>query len=440
MKWLAPLILCSSLSAQADLLQALQAYEKKDYQTAQAKFNELLPFGNELASFNLAVMALNGEGQPKDRIKALAYLMLAIELNHPDAAATFSQLSAKSTPAELAAAQQQFQQLQPQVVIAQYQSEMGADEVFSQPEPVKYAPPTYPRDAAIKGLSGYVTIRILVGRDGKIAAVDTLDAYPKKVFEKAAIAAMKKWRYQADGKLHVHQFQLTFALDNGLNLAKVDKMNQDYQLWDMAVAGSSQHQWVLGTLLQMATVKSGNQFIFDEKLPLSDKLELDFFKEQPKVTAAFEDFYGYAKVSVNEQGIITQVHTFQPDAKNKQPELLGLQLTGQVVAGQYNLLASPKQSTRSIRINRLQPAPISLSSRFWWSEAAKNGDPDAQRVMATFNKDWEQHLINQQDAEVMAWSGAKLLLAGKRQQGLQLLDQAIAKDYPLASVIKKHFI
>jgi hypothetical protein len=238
----------------------------------------------------------------------------------------------------------------------------------------------------------------------------------------------------------VHQLQLTFALDNGLNLAKVDKLIQDYQLWDMAVAGSSQHQWVLGTLLQMATVKSGNQFIFDEKLPLSDKLELDFFKEQPKVTAAFDDFYGYAKVSVNEQGIITQVHTFQPDAKNKQPELLGLQLTGHVVAGQYHLSASPTQPTRSIRINRLQPAPISLSSRFWWSEAAKNGDPDAQRVMATFNKDWEQHLINQQDAEAMAWAGTKLLLAGKRQQGLQLLDQAIAKNYPLASVLKKHLI
>jgi len=83
---------------------------------------------------------------------------------------------------------------------------------------------------------------------------------------------------------------------------------------------------------------------------------------------------------------------------------------------------------------------LTLSAKYWWSEAAKNGDPDAQRIMAAYHDDWEQYLLSQQHAEVMAWAGTRLLLEGQREQGLQLLDQAIAKNYPLATELKKQFL
>ena len=73
---LAASLLFSTL-AQADLLDALQHYDKKDYAKATAEFTELLPLGNEVAAFNLAVMFYKGEGATADPVKALAYFQLA---------------------------------------------------------------------------------------------------------------------------------------------------------------------------------------------------------------------------------------------------------------------------------------------------------------------------------------------------------------------------
>jgi hypothetical protein len=60
--------------------------------------------------------------------------------------------------------------------------------------------------------------------------------------------------------------------------------------------------------------------------------------------------------------------------------------------------------------------------------------------MAAYDTRWEQYLLEQQDAEVMAWAGSRLILEGQRQQGLALLDAAIAKSYPLAEELKKQLM
>lgn len=437
MRSLLPLLLTASLSCQADMLQALQAYQKQDFATAANKFTELLPLGNEVASFNLAAMALNGEGQPKNTSKALTYLMLAAELKHPQAEALLQKLSAEVPAAELQQAEQQFQQLQQHVKINPFEDEQDINQLL--PLPIKRIEPRYPLDAAMKGQFGYVTLRLLVDEAGKVAAVDTLDSFPKQVFEKSAIAALKQWRYQADGQKHIRKINLSFALEGGVNLRKVDKTIADYQLWDGAVAGVPQHQLVLGTLLEMVAIQSGNRPEFDASQPLSAQLDLSLFKPTPAPKAAIKGFYGYAKVSTDDKGIITQVHHFQPDVENEQPELIGQQLTGKVIAGQYSLYRHKFSRQPKINVRHLQQAPLTLSAKYWWSEAAKNGEPDAQRIMAAYHDDWEQFLLSQQHAEVMAWAGTRLLLEGQREQGLHLLDQAIAKNYPLATELKKQF-
>ena len=73
---------------------------------------------------------------------------------------------------------------------------------------------------------------------------------------------------------------------------------------------------------------------------------------------------------------------------------------------------------------------------FWWQQAAKNGDLDAQRVMAAYDPQWEQYLLAQQDGEVMAWAGTRMFLNGQRAQGIALLDKAIAKNYNLAEEMR----
>ena len=60
--------------------------------------------------------------------------------------------------------------------------------------------------------------------------------------------------------------------------------------------------------------------------------------------------------------------------------------------------------------------------------------------MAAYDKQWEQYLLNQKDAEVMAWAGTRLMLEGQHEQGLALLELAIAKNYAPAKELKQQFM
>ena len=81
-----------------------------------------------------------------------------------------------------------------------------------------------------------------------------------------------------------------------------------------------------------------------------------------------------------------------------------------------------------------------MSAMFWLEQAAKNGNLEAQRVMAASDSRWENYLLSQQDGEVMAWAGTRLILDGQREQGMQLLEQAIAKNYAPAKEMKQQFM
>ncbi|GGW66992.1 hypothetical protein [Alishewanella tabrizica] len=83
-KWfIAALLLCGY--AHADMLDALKAYENKDFTQAQQQFSALIPLGNEIAALNLGAMAYQGEGQAPNLSEALAYFMLAADLKHTQA-------------------------------------------------------------------------------------------------------------------------------------------------------------------------------------------------------------------------------------------------------------------------------------------------------------------------------------------------------------------
>ena len=58
------------------------------------------------------------------------------------------------------------------------------------------AQPVYPRAAAQKGIEGYVTIKYTVTASGSVKDVVVLDANPKNVFERSAIAAAKRFKYK----------------------------------------------------------------------------------------------------------------------------------------------------------------------------------------------------------------------------------------------------
>jgi len=54
----------------------------------------------------------------------------------------------------------------------------------------------YPIDAERDGITGYVVLRGLVERDGRVSRVEILDSNPSGVFDQAAKSAFAKWRFQ----------------------------------------------------------------------------------------------------------------------------------------------------------------------------------------------------------------------------------------------------
>lgn len=437
-KWLGLALLFSSL-VQADMLEALKAYEQKDYTVAAQQFAELLPLGNELAAFNLGVMAYKGEGQDIDLTSALAFFKLAAALKHPQAETLQAKIQAELNPEQLSQAEAQFVRLQTAVVIKSVSLEKSPEKVL--PEPLKRVTPDYPIGAARKGLIGYVTLRFLVDEAGQVTAIDTLDAYPEKVFNKSAIRAVKQWQYEATGAKHMFKVRLHYSLGDGITkVSGIEKLEQKHQLWQFAMAGAPQYQFVLGSLLSLLEIQSHNGFWFDPDLPLSAQPDFSIYENRAHLKADLEGFWGYAVVRVNQQGVITEQLRTEFDSKNTMKSLIGQKLEGKVEADVYRIYRHADQRSRSAYIVPSVNAPASMSAMFWLEQAAKNGNLEAQRVMAASDSRWENYLLSQQDGEVMAWAGTRLILEGQREQGMQLLEQAIAKNYAPAKEMKQQFM
>ncbi len=59
-----------------------------------------------------------------------------------------------------------------------------------------YVAPEYPRVAGLRRQEGWVDVEFSVTADGSTAAVVVADADPRQVFDRAAIEAVEKWRYE----------------------------------------------------------------------------------------------------------------------------------------------------------------------------------------------------------------------------------------------------
>jgi TonB family protein len=63
-------------------------------------------------------------------------------------------------------------------------------------ERTRYVPPEYPMEARQRGLSGAVELTFTVGADGRVSDVNVESATPPRVFDEAAVDAVRKWRYR----------------------------------------------------------------------------------------------------------------------------------------------------------------------------------------------------------------------------------------------------
>jgi len=63
------------------------------------------------------------------------------------------------------------------------------------PRPMRKIAPVYPRDAEDRGVTGFVQLRILIGKDGGVERIEVVSSSPRGVFDAAARDAVGQWRF-----------------------------------------------------------------------------------------------------------------------------------------------------------------------------------------------------------------------------------------------------
>lgn len=86
-------------------------------------------------------------------------------------------------------------------------------------QPIVRIEPRYPVQAARDGLQGWVRLSFSIMEDGSVGDVEVIEAEPRRVFDREAVRALRRWKYQpkiVDGRPQVQtglQVQLDFTLD-----------------------------------------------------------------------------------------------------------------------------------------------------------------------------------------------------------------------------------
>ena len=79
--------------------------------------------------------------------------------------------------------------------------------------------PAYPRRASERGVEGFVEVQFDIGRTGNVKSARVIRAEPPRVFNRAALAAIRRWKYkpQVVGGVAVEKknirVRLNFTLD-----------------------------------------------------------------------------------------------------------------------------------------------------------------------------------------------------------------------------------
>ena len=63
-------------------------------------------------------------------------------------------------------------------------------------EPIEFVSPRYPRAAVDNNTSGYVVMTFNINKQGYVTDIVVIESTPKGVFDKVAVQALSKWKYE----------------------------------------------------------------------------------------------------------------------------------------------------------------------------------------------------------------------------------------------------
>ncbi len=98
----------------------------------------------------------------------------------------------------------------------------GAADGAAQPTPLIQTAPEYPATALARGLQGYVVLEFKLSPYGNVEDPKVIDAQPDRIFNQAALTAIRRWRYPEAGAgegERTLQERLDFRIRNDLSTA-----------------------------------------------------------------------------------------------------------------------------------------------------------------------------------------------------------------------------
>lgn len=178
------------------LAEAYDAYVRKDYPVAFAKFSELGELGLPLAQRNLAIMHFNGEGTPKSMGAAYAWASLAVDSGQKDAATVLKAARSRLSDEDLKKAAAIQASFGPEALEKKLMPQLAGERRPDQGSCRGKIPVSnYPVVAQMQGIQGNVMVEYIVMPDGRTRMPRIVYAIPQGVFEEAVRWAVLHAQY-----------------------------------------------------------------------------------------------------------------------------------------------------------------------------------------------------------------------------------------------------
>lgn len=390
--------LLSSNAAHADYYAGDQSYSMKLYEAAADEFHSLLKFGHSKAIFRLGQMAMLGLGEPKDRLKALAYFKLAEQLGEEAATDQAKILAASLKKDQLKQVDALLKTMQAQVLVPQKLTPIPPVPIQPKRKLIHAVEPAYPTEAIKAHITGFTVHELSINAAGDVVGINIVESMPSGVFDEESAKVLKLWKFEPSPDSAIIKEKL--RLDYSLDVSNKGDSEYDYELLLTAAnKDDADAQYEFAELLS-------SNLTYSPEIDDSVSMPTTFRKvphiaksKSPNQAMTSEELFieGSGEIVIDDKMVVIDVLNPKHQAL-KGVHLLNDDLTaGRYMASDDYYMSNGYKTNERYKIRIISLVPIlkvnsQLTKEYWYEKAARNGQKDAQLRQSRFYKEWQDYL------------------------------------------------
>ncbi|MHC9510303.1 TonB family protein [Kangiella sp. M94] len=221
------ILFTTSILSHATFEDAVKHYEEGQFEKAYKEFQSLAEVGHQGAQFNLGILYLEGSGTQQDLVKAFSWIKLSDEDKGKETE-LLNEISQHFTDEKQKEADFFYETLHktysPEALRIALTPVYKPIELTSNKDkspslkPIKQRSPSYPRDAAMKGVEGWVIVSFYLNENGFPSDIAVDKAFPGDTFVKNTLNSIEDWQFEVpqdyDTKKQ-YKYKLEYQLNGG---------------------------------------------------------------------------------------------------------------------------------------------------------------------------------------------------------------------------------